>query len=50
MLLGAKKDFCDEMTKNGICDDQFDYETWRKTVLEHAKGTYWVVFLWPFEM
>lgn len=37
MLLAAKENVCDVMA---ILSDQLDYEKWRSTVLEHAKGTY----------
>lgn len=40
MLLAAKENVCDVMATNGILSDQLDYEKWRSTVLEHAKGTY----------
>ena len=46
MLVGAKRDFCEAMATNGISSDQFNHETWRRTVLEHAKGTY--LFILPF--
>lgn len=50
MLLAAKENVCDVMTTNGILSDQFDYDKWRSTVLEHAKGTYIYLNIVPFQL